>query len=177
VLSFIQRNRLARRVRLTCWPSWNSLISLLNTISCFRNRSAWTLSFTDATCVHNFLYHFLIEFAFGGSFSKFYLNSRWTLSHFWLSCHFKSVLYYSGKSWNYFLCVHAEKTFWFALYNGVSLSFVWLLFSYKYIYIIAHIICNHPFRLPGKKRTATLTSLSFASLPQCNAFLTGPKIW
>jgi hypothetical protein len=28
--------------------------------------------------------------------------------------------------------------------DGVSLIFVWLLLSYQYIYIIAHIIGNHP---------------------------------
>jgi hypothetical protein len=28
--------------------------------------------------------------------------------------------------------------------DGVSLIFVWHLLSYQYIYVIAHIICNHP---------------------------------
>jgi hypothetical protein len=65
----------------TCWLPWTSLISLPNTINCFRTltRSAWTLPLTDATCVHSFLCHFLIEFAVWGSFSNFFLNYRWTV--------------------------------------------------------------------------------------------------
>jgi hypothetical protein len=37
-----------------------------------------------------------------------------------------------------------KKTFWVALYNGVSPIFMCILLSYQYSYVIAHIICNHP---------------------------------
>jgi hypothetical protein len=40
--------------------------------------------------------------------------------------------------------MRAKITFLVALYDGVRLIFVWLLLSYQYIYVIAHIICNHP---------------------------------
>jgi hypothetical protein len=37
-----------------------------------------------------------------------------------------------------------KKTFSVALYDGVRLIFEWLLVSYQPIYVIAHIIYNHP---------------------------------
>jgi hypothetical protein len=94
----------------------------------FRNRSAWTLPLTDTTCVHKFLYHFLIEFAVRGYFfelsSEFSLNSyrrfRWMiLQHtkriFQLSCHITSVLHSGGKSWNCFLRIRTKKKSSFSL--------------------------------------------------------------
>jgi hypothetical protein len=70
--------------------------------------------------------------------SELSLNSyhrfRWmklqhTKRFFRLRGHLTSVLYSSGKSWNYFLRMRAKKkkkTFWVALYNCVRLIFVYV---------------------------------------------------
>jgi hypothetical protein len=117
-----------------CWLPWTWLISLPNMISCFctRTRLAWTLPLTDATCVHKFLmplsdriHSLRIHFELSSEFlPNIYHRFHWMKlqlsKHFFrLSRHLTSVLYSSGKSWNYFLHMHTIKTFWVALYNGV----------------------------------------------------------
>jgi hypothetical protein len=44
---------------------------------------------------------------------------------------FMSVLYSSGKRWNYFLLMLAKETFWFSPYNCVLLIFVRVLLPYQ----------------------------------------------
>jgi hypothetical protein len=123
---------------LTCWLPWTSLISLPITINCFRTctQSAWSLPLTDTTCVHKLfiplsdrirgwgiLFELSSEFSLN-SYRFHWMKLQHTKHFFWLSRYLASVLYSSGKSWNYFLRMCAIKTFWVALYNGVHLN--WL---------------------------------------------------
>jgi hypothetical protein len=62
-------------------------------------------------------------------FSQISLNGTPAQNIFFsLSHHLTFVLYSSGRSWNYFLCM---QTFWVALYSGVCLILVGLLLPYQ----------------------------------------------
>jgi hypothetical protein len=102
--------------------TWTSLISLRNTIICFRTHTLldWTVPLTDATCATNCLYHFLIDFTVGRI--VFELSSEFSLSSDHRFCYIKlqrikrffhlsftSVLNSGSKSWNYLLHVHEKK--------------------------------------------------------------------
>jgi hypothetical protein len=55
---------------------WTKQKSLQTTINCFSTWAwlAWNLPVTGATCIHNFLYHYLIKFVVGGySWPFFYM--------------------------------------------------------------------------------------------------------
>jgi hypothetical protein len=124
----------------TCWLPWTSVISLPNTIV-----SALVLGRPELFPLQmqpvstKFLNHFLIEFAVGGSFSKFLLNSRWTVVRFrWmklqhtkrffailrLCCTLVAKVEITSYACN-------KKLFRISLYNGVRLIFVCLLLSYQ----------------------------------------------
>jgi hypothetical protein len=62
------------QARPTCWLPWALLISQPNTINCLitDSRLVWILPLLDATRVPKWLYHSMIEFAFGESFRIFF---------------------------------------------------------------------------------------------------------
>jgi hypothetical protein len=55
----------------------------------------------------------------------------------------QTVIATQGINAHHYACVK-KNTFSAALYDGVRLIFEWLLVSYQTIYVIAHIIYNHP---------------------------------